>query len=280
MLTRHLLFGYYLHIDLFSKLAGWFPLNIVPLFFILKYETMKSIIHCVFLSTLALFISGNGFAQIKYADLEIVINQPSDSTSFQWGDTAKFSFYIQNNGPDTLGVADSLSISFLHFHQSFPLTGVTLNPGDTLQFNDAASLWNDDPATNDAGRFCMSVHVVSLNIIDSNRSNDTSCIAYFLEGNGNSGIKQPGIKSIPLIKVFPNPASGRVTIQLNALSYRKLRLSVTDILGREVLFHDYSMKARPNDHVLHFNVSDFQPGTYFVRLIADGQTFVNKLIVR
>ncbi|HET8572358.1 MAG TPA: T9SS type A sorting domain-containing protein [Edaphocola sp.] len=240
---------------------------------------MKHIIYCILFCVFGVCISRSGFAQIKYADLEIVINQPSDSTSFPWGDTAKFSFFIQNLGPDSLSPSDTVSVGFLHFGQFFPLTGVSLNSGDSTHFNNAASLWNDDPLTNDTGHFCMSVRIVSSGIVDTNALNDTACVSYVLLGNPTTGIATTE-KNKPL-KLFPNPASSTVTIQLNDVArFHQLQLTVTDILGREVLSKDYKPKSQTDDNTIRFDVTGFLPGIYFVRLMADRQVFRAKLVVR
>jgi len=236
---------------------------------------MRYLLASLLFFVFGLFFPVMGFSQTRQADLEIVINQPSDNSVFQWGDTAKFSFYIQNNGPDTLMPDDMTSVGFLHFGQIVPLTGVKLDPGDTMQFNNAATLWNDNPAADDTGQFCMSIHIVSSNIVDTNTDNDTSCVRYILKGNNNAGLS--GLSNNHgLIDIFPNPVSGKLSIRFRNPP-QQCSLSIVDILGK---VRQYYPKVKNRNNVFDIDVSNLKSGIYMLEINTDKEMYRQKIVVR
>lgn len=233
---------------------------------------------CVLAFTFGMYFPKSGFAQSRYADFEIIINQPSDSAIFEWGDTAKFSFYIRNNGPDTLTTNDTLLIGFLHFHQIFPLNGVQLLPGDTMQFNNAATLWNNIPTMNDTGRFCMSIHVEdSTKLIDSNRTNDTSCVVYILSRKYNLNVRQYNYENTALLNIFPNPASQEIYIQLNEPIAAKCNIRLLDMLGR-IWKEEKNVPLGSNPYLM--SISMLPKGIYILEVMTDKNTYRRKLVIR
>jgi uncharacterized repeat protein (TIGR01451 family) len=73
--------------------------------------------------------------------------------------------------------------------------------------------------------------------------------------------------------MFPNPASAKVTLQMNAEA-NGATVTVTDVLGKTVA----SAKVAGTQSDL--DVSSFNSGVYFVTLNADGKTATQKLVVK
>jgi hypothetical protein len=73
------------------------------------------------------------------------------------------------------------------------------------------------------------------------------------------------------IVVYPNPASGKVTIE----SYNRdiQGLTITDILGRTILIDN-----EPFAGSKILNISKFKSGVYFIRISSDNQVTTRKLI--
>lgn len=213
-----------------------------------------------------------------HADLELKMVYPQNNQIIPFGDSVRIQMSIINHGPDDI-IDDTLLIgSNIMFGSGF--IG-DIPAGDTVTAYGALQWMGEGATDNDTTDVCYYFRTpvsVSNNVVDSNASNDTACVSYVMLGDPNTGIATSQANN-PM-KLFPNPASDLVTIQLNAARYHKLQLSVTDIYGREVLFHDYSAKGNFNKNDLHFNVSGLQPGIYSIHLIADDQTFMNKLVVR
>jgi len=75
------------------------------------------------------------------------------------------------------------------------------------------------------------------------------------------------------IRLFPNPASQTVTLNIETLDFDKAELTVFDIYGRSIL-----QRTITNANI-SFDVSQLEAGNYLVRLLLNGQTAVKKLVV-
>ena len=73
--------------------------------------------------------------------------------------------------------------------------------------------------------------------------------------------------------VFPNPTNGNTTINLSATQDLSYQVSVTDILGKQVMFFD-SVKS---NSTLDLELSS--AGFYFVNLIKEGQPVITKKLI-
>jgi hypothetical protein len=73
-------------------------------------------------------------------------------------------------------------------------------------------------------------------------------------------------------KLYPNPTSGKVNIEIAWNDMRKVDVMVYNILGVEVFRNQYT----PGDQIT-FDMSDQVTGIYLVKLNAEGQSIVRKL---
>jgi hypothetical protein len=73
-------------------------------------------------------------------------------------------------------------------------------------------------------------------------------------------------------KVFPNPSNDKITLMASSASLYSVE--VYDVLGKRV----YVQSNLQNAHVV--NVSSFEKGIYFVRILQDGKQQVEKIIVQ
>lgn len=71
---------------------------------------MNSRIHFIALVIFCLFQSFYGYSQSRSVDLSVVVTSPANQDSIGWGDTARCSFYIKNNGPDSFIVGDTAQL--------------------------------------------------------------------------------------------------------------------------------------------------------------------------
>jgi len=235
-------------------------------------------------ATIFIFISllsaTNVQAQTQaHADLELIVATPHNNQVIPFGDSVRTSFFIINHGPDDI-IGDTLLVSTDNPAMGGGFVG-DIRVGDTgIAYSGLQ--WKDEGDTNnDTLSFCYyfrSPVSISNRVVDTNAANDTTCYTYVLLGDPTTGIATTHANK-PL-KLFPNPASGFVNIQLNTEGYHQLQLYVTDVLGREVLLHDYATKNSSRKRGIQFDVSGVLPGVYFVRLMADGQAFTAKLVVR
>ena len=118
----------------------------------------------------------------------------------------------------------------------------------------------------------------------SQREIDRNNAAYDFQGNANPFIDHPewvyaiwspdaGTQdaNIPKVSISPNPASTNVSIRL---SEKPERIQVFDILGNEI-FSVFSPKKTS-----YINVSQWNNGTYLIKIVNKSTTLTRKLIVR
>jgi hypothetical protein len=81
------------------------------------------------------------------------------------------------------------------------------------------------------------------------------------------------------MNIYPNPASGRITVQLQLLSSQKVSLIVFDLTGREVLRSSENVLQRKGVSHLQMDVSGLMPGVYTLIANTSEGRFVRKFVV-
>ncbi|XZF13003.1 GEVED domain-containing protein [Chitinophagaceae bacterium MMS25-I14] len=108
-------------------------------------------------------------------------------------------------------------------------------------------------------------------------SGETEDYTVVFRSSGATGISN--ISSIRDLAVFPNPTTGNFSVYFKPLSTIKdLKISVTDITGREIFTTDY--KTVDNLFSKQMDISSQAKGVYFLQINADGQKTVRKLVLR
>lgn len=77
------------------------------------------------------------------------------------------------------------------------------------------------------------------------------------------------------LNVFPNPAKDVVNVQFGNINGH-VHISIADVAGREVAV---LKDGNSNSQQVQYNISNLQPGLYFVRLQSDNGTITKKLEV-
>lgn len=81
------------------------------------------------------------------------------------------------------------------------------------------------------------------------------------------------------IKVFPNPASNKVTIQYNLIANSTVKIELFDIVGKSVKFILPPTEQSINEHEYSVSLNDLTGGMYFMKLKISNIESVIKLIV-
>jgi hypothetical protein len=76
--------------------------------------------------------------------------------------------------------------------------------------------------------------------------------------------------------VYPNPAGRQLTLQLVARQAQDTQLALVDLAGRPVLTRNVHLAAGPNRVIV--NTEKVRPGTYLLRVEADGRRLVKKVV--
>lgn len=81
------------------------------------------------------------------------------------------------------------------------------------------------------------------------------------------------------MKLFPNPTADQFTLEYRLAAPGKVTAEVIDISGR-TLDALFSADRSAGKYIAAYDVNHLAPGVYFIRLSANGQVAVKKLIVR
>ncbi|MEA3496197.1 MAG: T9SS type A sorting domain-containing protein [Bacteroidota bacterium] len=95
-----------------------------------------------------------------------------------------------------------------------------------------------------------------------------------IDTSTNSIINKKEVKSV--VKLYPNPATDKVTIRLNTNSSENFCLNIFDIAGKQVLakeFKDANTKAQTID------LKEFKSGLYLFQIVAGSKVITKKLII-
>ena len=100
---------------------------------------------------------------------------------------------------------------------------------------------------------------------------------HFLTNTATTTVKATaGIKGMDAngFVLYPNPASGKVTLQLQNTAAAITDVTVTDVLGKTVLTESLQGTQPALD------ITSLKSGMYFVTIKADGKQLTKKLVVK
>lgn len=124
-----------------------------------------------------------------------------------------------------------------------------------------------NPATAGVGTY-----TIVYSYTDVNGCNDTA--SDVLTVSACVGINEPFVNAG--MNVFPNPNNGQFTLTIKDADYSELTIELTTVEGQLV----YSDKASnvKGDYVRDLDLTTHANGVYFLRVTANGQTFIQKIV--
>ena len=93
-----------------------------------------------------------------------------------------------------------------------------------------------------------------------------------------SAVAYEAITAFALASPSPNPSAGRALISFATPAHGWVRLSLTDVLGREVAVLADGIRE-PGRYVASLDASDLRAGMYFIRMRAGGLNLTRRLVV-
>ncbi len=112
---------------------------------------------------------------------------------------------------------------------------------------------------------------VGLVVSNGNESNTFSVKQMIVVENCNGMVES----KIPSLKVYPNPASTLIALEL-PLESGSVGLSLLDVRGVEIL----SQRIQMENHLGQLSLPNLEPGIYILRVTTGLQTLATKLIIR
>jgi hypothetical protein len=154
-------------------------------------------------------------------------------------------------------------------------TGNQQNGGINVTVNGGVQpygyVWTDTTGTviaNTEDVSGLSAGTYQLAVTDANGC--VSLSAYTIQST--TAVEEPGLLSH--IRLFPNPTSGLVTLELTDIKPKELTITAYDVNGRAVLMH-------PGDGSGHYilDFSQLPGGVYVLKIMLDGQILTKRLVV-
>jgi PKD repeat protein len=79
------------------------------------------------------------------------------------------------------------------------------------------------------------------------------------------------------LKLYPNPVSSTTSVQFNAFTHGEIKMSIIDVLGKEV-FVPFSGKIASGENLFSIDMTAFSAGLYTLRIELAGNVINKKLI--
>ena len=187
------------------------------------------------------------------------------------GDSIHFSFWLVNQG--AVNINDSISMSCETFDiigtsiSSMPI-GNNYNTVGSLSVGDSIFVTITEVVSYSSYVLGDNIIVIWPAFIGSGGV-DTSMTPIHILGNTSSGLEMLNNKLI----VFPNPIKDYFTLS-NQLGLPISGITLSDALGN-ILYVDKSIYYSS----CSFNLSRFQPGTYFIETIINNQRITKRIVL-
>jgi hypothetical protein len=130
--------------------------------------------------------------------------------------------------------------------------------------------WNTSATTQTISVTTDGTYIVTVTDTNSCSNSDTIQVQFSV------GINQ--ISAISYIKIYPNPASDKVTLQLSADEKEEVTVSIQDMKGRTLLSDSRTLNR--GEIRFEYDLSGLSQGIYFIRLQSSDGQIVHRLIVQ
>jgi hypothetical protein len=97
-------------------------------------------------------------------------------------------------------------------------------------------------------------------------------------GQGESRLENDAIAPQPDMRLFPNPNSGKFTLEGKFSDSEKARFALYDVLGKEVWSATRTTSSQTGQY--QFDLGAIKPGLYFFRAISGGKTVMQRFQIK
>lgn len=223
----------------------------------------------------ALFICASANAQ-RHVNLSISLESPAAGATLTVGQTFTQRFVLRNIGPDALTAADTL-----YYSDPSNATGqVWLRVGYTKAVNDTIIISKNltlNNATNGNANYCISA-LISNGALATSDSATRKCNLVTIAGGSTSVANMTFTENVATEKlnVFPNPATGLVSLDYKAKNNSDVNVRVIDIAGREAMSVNLG-KAYVGQSGYKVDITSLNTGIYFVEIRQEGTRAIGRI---
>jgi hypothetical protein len=89
------------------------------------------------------------------------------------------------------------------------------------------------------------------------------------------------VKTAPdkILQIWPNPASDQVTVNITVNNAQATYIDMLDLTGSKLLTKQVNLMAGANSIIIK-NLNSFSPGVYLFKIVADGETTMQKIVIK
>jgi len=136
---------------------------------------------------------------------------------------------------------------------------ITLNPKTSVAFNYLWSTGSTSPTISASGPISTS-NTYTVTVTDGNGCSNKDTIAvYFDVCNGLSNHS-----SNEILIAYPNPTTGKITLEINSTNEKSFQISITDIVGREIMKRNVQSIFGKNS--IPMDLSSYSRGVYYIQI--------------
>lgn len=229
------------------------------------------------------------FAQ-KTCNLGIVVT--AAPSTLNYGDTAKLTVKITNNGTASLNTSDTIYFGQVGSATVFDVvptgtiaSGASQTFTDVLQFPHRFDTLTADRTLN----FCLVLHdqatitkggvPVPVTYNDPIATNDTSCLTITVKKKPTTGIFEFANKGQQL-SIYPNPATTNIGFDINLDKAENVTVFVKDISGRDVMSKNFGTITAGKLNQFNLDISKLQAGMYFVEVNGEQKIATGKFVIK
>ncbi|PSK94857.1 T9SS type A sorting domain-containing protein [Taibaiella chishuiensis] len=222
----------------------------------------------------------------KTCDLKLEVT--ANKTSVDFGDTARLSFKVTNNGPAAIATTDTIFYGLKNTNRVFVFNLSAIASGASVNFANVLYLANDSARAADQPiDLCFflfkqseilhgqGMPAYANTYLDNIHTNDTTCVTVTLKKKTGTAIFDVNAGTKEALSIYPNPTHGSLNFNFNFDKAASATARITDITGRTVLVKDFG-KTSVGNHLFTVDVSALTKGTYFVEFIADERRAISK----
>lgn len=227
---------------------------------------------------LLMVLSVSAFAQ-REIDLEITLVSPTSSQVITPSTQFSIDAVVKNLGPDALVATDStlyfltLSGSILPINNSpYRLRfNRTLNVNDTFHvtFNGLTLNYNQTVDSNRTLCFNALPRFYGGGvdtIADNDLTNNSGCVSMLFKAATTSvGQISATTNGLNSATIYPNPAQGNTTVNVNMANTADVYVKVLDVVGRTVMTTEKTSLTK-GEHKINVDLSNLQPGLYIYQV--------------
>lgn len=227
---------------------------------------------------LLMVLSVSAFAQ-REINFEVTLASPTSSQVITPSTQFSIDAVIKNLGPDALVATDStlyfltLSGSILPINggQYWQRWGKTLNVNDTFHITFNGLTLNYNQAVDSNRTLCFNA-IPNFNgggvdtIADNNMSNNSGCVSMLFRAATTSvGQISATTNGLNSATIYPNPAQGNTTVNVNMANTADVYVKVLDVVGRTVMTTEKTRLTK-GEHKINVDLSNLQPGLYIYQV--------------